>query len=272
MASHFMEHGIDRLLDIVEPGMLCAFDFDGTVAPIVDNPAAARIPPPLLRRLAALAEFTPVAIITGRSVEDVSLRLDFFPEFVIGNHGLEGLPGFENEEERYRDMCRAWLKDLQDAMRREGIDPAVWIEDKACSLSVHYRQAQDPAAAERMLRQLIEDTVPDAKIVEGKFVFNVLPAGAPDKGKALKVLREHVGASGALYIGDDVTDESVFSLPHDDLLTIRVENNASTAAEFYLADVQAMLPFLDMLLKRLIEMLRAEAGTRVPAVREMKPA
>lgn len=272
MAAHFMEHGIDRLLEIVKPGMLCAFDFDGTIAPIVDDPAAARIPPPVLRRLAALAEFTPVAIITGRSVEDASLRLDFFPEFVVGNHGMEGLPGYEQREEHYRSMCSEWLRELHNAMKVESIDAAAWIEDKTYSLSIHYRQVQDPLTTERKLRQLFEASVPDAKIVEGKFVFNILPSDAPHKGQALKLLREHAGASGALYIGDDVTDESVFSLPHDDLLTIRIEDNASTAAEFYLQDMQAMLPFLDMLLKRLIEMLRAEAVTRASAISETKPA
>lgn len=267
-----MEHGIDRLLEIVKPGMLCAFDFDGTIAPIVDDLAAARIPPPVLRRLAALAEFTPVAVITGRSVEDVSLRLDFFPEFVVGNHGMEGLPGCEQSEEHYRSMCSEWLRKLHNAMKVESIDAAVWIEDKTYSLSIHYRQAQDPSAAEKRLRQLIQATLPDARTVEGEFVFNILPADAPDKGQALSLLRTHAGASAALYVGDDVTDESVFDLPHDDLLTIRIEDYASTAAEFYLPDMQAMLPFLDMLLKRLIEMLHAEAVTRVPAVHEVKPA
>lgn len=261
MAASFLEHGTGRLLDIVRPGMLCAFDFDGTIAPIVDDPAAARVAPSVLRRLAALAEFTPVAIITGRSLEDISLRLDFFPEFVIGNHGMEGLPGEERNEERYRLSCRAWLHDLQGALGRAGLDPAIWIEDKIYSLSVHYRLAQDPPAMESKLRRLLELTLPGVRIVEGKFVFNLLPADAPDKGQALKMLRTLTGAQSVIYIGDDVTDESVFHLPHDDLLTIRIENHPGTAAEFFLPDLADMPQFLDILLKRLSETLHAETAS-----------
>ncbi|MEC4723166.1 trehalose-phosphatase [Noviherbaspirillum sp. CPCC 100848] len=261
MAVSFLEHGTGRLLDIVRPGMLCAFDFDGTIAPIVDDPAAARVAPSVLRRLAVLAEFTPVAIITGRSLEDISLRLDFFPEFVIGNHGMEGLPGEEWNEERYRLSCRAWLHDLQGALGRAGLDPAIWIEDKIYSLSVHYRLAQDPQAMESKLRRLLEDTLPGVKIVDGKFVFNLLPADAPDKGQALEMLRDLVRAPSALYVGDDVTDESVFHLPHDDLLTLRIENRPDTAAEFFLPDLAGMPQFLDMLLERLSGILHAEAAS-----------
>lgn len=261
MAASFLEHGTGRLLDIVRPGMLCAFDFDGTIAPIVNDPASARVAPSVLRRLAALAEFTPVAIITGRSLEDISLRLDFFPEFVIGNHGMEGLPGEERNEERYRLGCRAWLHDLQGALNQEGLDPAIWIEDKTYSLSVHYRLAQDPQLMESKLRRLLEVTLPGAKIVEGKFVFNLLPADAPDKGQALKMLRDLAGAPSVLYVGDDVTDESVFRLPHDDLLTLRIENHRNTAAEFFLPDLAGVPQFLDILLKRLSEMLHAETAS-----------
>lgn len=264
MAASFFEHGIERLLDIVRPGMLCAFDFDGTIAPIVDDPAAARIPPPVLRRLAALAEFTPVAIITGRSLEDVSVRLDFFPDFVIGNHGMEGLPGQERNEDRYRRGCAAWKRDLQAALDSGGFDPAVWIEDKIYSLSVHYRLARDPAAMERRLQRLIRDMLPAAKIVEGKFVFNILPADAPDKGQALTLLRDLAGTHSALYVGDDITDESVFRLEHDRLLTIRVEDDASTAAQFFLPGIEEMSRFLDVLLARLSQVMRPDAASRLP--------
>lgn len=244
-----------RLMESVQPGVLCAFDFDGTIAPIVDDPAAARIPPSLLRRLAALAEFTPVAIITGRSVEDISLRLDFFPEFVIGNHGLEGLPGWEEREQQYRRDCASWVRDLQLALDSGLYDPAVWVEDKTYSVSIHYRQARNAASTKASLLRLIERTAPAAKIVDGKFVFNILPRGAPDKGDALLQLREATQAPAAIYVGDDVTDEAVFNLPHKDLLTIRVGEGSATAAEFHLSDISEMAAFLDMLLKRLSEQL-----------------
>jgi trehalose 6-phosphate phosphatase len=262
MAYPFFDKGIQQLLDLVRPGMLCAFDFDGTLAPIVADPSDARIPAPVLRRLAALTEFTPVAVITGRSVEDVSLRLDFFPEYVIGNHGIEGMPGQESKEERYRQTCRDWLARLQVALQEQGFDSAVWIEDKTFSLSVHYRMAQDlPRTAER-LRELIREQMPDAEIVDGKCVFNILPGGAPCKGDALMSLRHTMSAPSVIYIGDDVTDESVFRLPSQNLLTIRIENAPDTAADFYLQREEQLVKFLDMLLHRLSEVLLDKASSQ----------
>jgi len=261
MAHPFFDKGIQSLLDLVRPGMLCAFDFDGTLAPIVADPSSARIAPSMLRRLAALTEFTPVAVITGRSVEDVSLLLDFFPEYVIGNHGIEGMPGGETLAEYYRQTCSIWLERLQAALQAQGFEPAIWVEDKTFSLSVHYRMAHDPSVAEERLRQLIQQQLPDAQIVDGKRVFNLLPKEAPDKGKALAMLCDTISAPCALYIGDDVTDESVFKLSRPNLLTIRMENSADTAAEFYLHNQEELVRLLDMLLHRLSEVLLNKAAS-----------
>src|SRR4051794_19629681 len=95
MSLSFSEYGLQRLDEIVTPGMLCGFDFDGTLAPIVTEPHRAEVPLDVLRRLVELCECTPVAVITGRSLADIRARLDFSPDFVAGNHGLEGVPGWE---------------------------------------------------------------------------------------------------------------------------------------------------------------------------------
>ena len=261
MADPFFDKGVQHLLELIQPGMLCAFDFDGTLAPIVADPSDARIAPPILRRLAALTEFTPVAVITGRSIEDVSLRLDFFPEYVIGNHGIEGMPGQERQAEYYRQTCRDWLERLQAALQEQEFDPAVWIEDKTFSLSVHYRMAQDVSHAQARLRQLIHQLMPGAEVVDGNCVLIVLPAGAPCKGDALAMLRNMISAPTAMYIGDDVTDESVFRLPHQDLVTIRIEDAPDTAAQYYLQRQVQISELLDMMLHRLSKVLLDKAGS-----------
>lgn len=256
----FFDHGLPRLKELLKPGMLCAFDFDGTLAPIVTEPERARIPLPILRRLAALAEFTPVAIITGRSLEDISIRLDFFPEFVIGNHGMEGVPGWEQRAEAYRTNCSLWHARLQAALHASAFDPGVWIEDKIYSLSVHYRLAVDRSGTENRLRKLLPEVLPEAKVVDGKCVFNIVPPDAPDKGEALSHLCELTGAPGAVYVGDDITDESVFRLSRRDLLTVRVERSTDTAADFYLQERMDMVPLLDALLAGLSEALSPMPG------------
>ena len=92
MTPLFSTPGSLRLTTTIQPGVLCVFDFDGTLSPIVAQPAQARLPPEIRKRLLALQKLTPVAILTGRSLADIRDRLGFTTDFVVGNHGLEGLP------------------------------------------------------------------------------------------------------------------------------------------------------------------------------------
>ena len=68
---------------------LLALDFDGTQSPIVTRPDNARVSAALARRLERLSRRLPVAVVTGRRVDDVATRLRFHPGFIVGNHGAE---------------------------------------------------------------------------------------------------------------------------------------------------------------------------------------
>lgn len=264
MSLPFFEQGLHRLDEIVRPGMLCAFGFDGTLAPIVKEPERAFIPPPVSRRLVALSEYARVAIITGRSVEDVGLRLDFLPDYIIGNHGIEGIPGWEEHTESYRLTCHAWEQRLLAALSdREIFDPGIWIENKKYSLAVHYRMAGDRGDAEKHLSRLFANLLPDAHVIGGRCVFNLLPSASINKGLALQHVREASGTPGVLYIGDDVTDEDVFRLHREDLITVRVEQSADSAAQFHLSHRLEMTQLLDELIDRLRQVRLAD--TRVAA-------
>ena len=89
MKHLFTTEGEIALQAVMRLRPLLAFDFDGTLAPIVARPDEARVAEAVSRGLAALARDLPVAIITGRSVADVRPRLGFAPHYVIGNHGAE---------------------------------------------------------------------------------------------------------------------------------------------------------------------------------------
>ena len=89
MEHLFTPRGEAALDDVMRLRPLLAFDFDGTLAPIVDRPDDASVPAEVSRCLAELARLHPVAVITGRRVADVRARLAFKPRFVIGNHGAE---------------------------------------------------------------------------------------------------------------------------------------------------------------------------------------
>lgn len=252
MSLPFFEFGAQRLSEIVQPGMLCAFDFDGTLAPIVKVPARASIPAAVLRRLKILNEHASVAIITGRSVDDVITRLDFQPDFVVGNHGIEGIPDWESRADAYRVLCNDWEQRLTRALKDHvTFDPGIMVEQKKYSLSVHYRIARDRIKAETALRQLFASLMPDAHIVAGKCVFNLLPPDSPDKGIALSKLCEVGAAPSAIFVGDDVTDEDVFKLHRPDWLTVRIERSSDSAAEFYLHHRLDMVQLLDTLIQHL---------------------
>ncbi len=241
--------GLQVLRDFAARVPLCLFDFDGTLAPLAPDPAAVLLPHPVQLRLQALQARAPVGIVTGRSLADLRPRLEFSPDYLIGNHGLEGLPDDRRMHAALAEASghwRAWL-----APRLADIDPGIWLEDKDLSLSIHYLRARDPAATEAALSGLFARLSPAPRIIPGKYIFSLLPAGRGDKGEAVLQLLQSTGAPGALYVGDDVTDEDVFRLRHPDILSVRVEPSASSAAPWYVADHEAMLPLLD----RLIEVL-----------------
>src|SRR2546423_11602405 len=124
---HLFQHaGRAALMEVLGARPLLAFDFDGTLAPIVARPDEARVARAVSDRLAQLTTLRPVAVITGRSVEDVAPRLGFVPQYIVGNHGAE-----DPEESRQFDMSaletfRRQLAVNADQMRSAGIE----VEDK----------------------------------------------------------------------------------------------------------------------------------------------
>jgi trehalose 6-phosphate phosphatase len=254
MIPLFSDLGLQRLDRIVGPSLLCVFDFDGTLSPIVAQPEQAVLPDAVQQRLVDLSRLAPVAIITGRAVQDLRARLKFEPDFLVGNHGMEGTPGWEARAQDYETTCRTWGRSLAHAMRDPlRFDPEIKIEDKRYSLSVHYRQVRDHGLTEKQLKKLFSGLTPAPRIVAGKCVFNLVPQGAPDKGNALEQLMHASTARSAIYVGDDVTDEDVFRLVRPDLLTVRVERAERSAAQFYLqrhVDIERLLSELIARLQR----------------------
>lgn len=251
MALPFLDCGARRIDQIVQPGVLCVFNFDGTLAPIVAQPDQAQTPWGILLRLLALSRHAPIAVMTGRSIADLQTRLGFEPEFIVGNHGLEGLPESERLAGRYIGLCREWEAKIAAQLKQAGFDPAIRIENKGYSLSVHYRLARDHESAQQSMTELFSRVVPEARVVAGKCVFNLLPQGAGNKGTALEQLIRASRATSAIYIGDDMSDEDIFQLRRPDLLTIRVGLEPHTAAEFFLPHQSGMVRALDALISKM---------------------
>ena len=213
-----------------------AFDYDGTLAPIVDDPHQARMrtaTQEALTALTALAAVARIAVISGRARSDLKKFLPACISYAIGNHGLEGLPGGQQELDRAAAVCEQWKTVLKPKLSQE---PGLVLEDKTYSLTLHYRQATQTDQAAQTILAALEGLAPPPRVVMGKCVVNLLVGATPHKGAALLELMRMDGSEAAVFFGDDDNDEDAFELPAAQVLSIRVGFSAHSAAAFYLRD------------------------------------
>ena len=229
---------------------LLAFDFDGTLAPIVSEPRDAFMRPATATLLRALAQVYPVAIVTGRAVADVGPRLAGIPvQTILGNHGIEPSPQMETSAA----LVNSWMPAIDAAASRF---PGVIVENKRHSVSLHYREATEPFAVRDELLRDLAQLGPEAEAADGKYVINVVPHDAPDKGDALVRLCQENIAEYAVFVGDDVTDEDAFARTGQcRVLGIRVGRSSNSHAQYYLRTQLEM----DELLAMLVSLRTAEA-------------
>jgi trehalose 6-phosphate phosphatase len=224
---------------------LLAFDFDGTLAPIVARPDDAHVAVAVSQRLDRLARLRPLAVVTGRAVGDVARRLGFTPQFIVGNHGAED-PGLALAfDMRPLDRLRARIAASADEFRAAGIQ----VEDKHFSLALHYRLAPEQRQAAARIEALVADLDPALRCFGGKYVVNVVAAGAPDKGDAVASLVRRAGCDSALFVGDDINDEAVFVRASPTWLTVRVgRDDPQSRAAFFLGDHDEIVVLLESML------------------------
>lgn len=240
-----------QAIDAVMAGRpLLAFDFDGTLAPIVARPDDALVPLSLRLRLGQLAEVLPTAIVTGRSVADVRPRLGFEPHCIVGNHGAEPPPDWLAERSALDWQAalvpaRDFLGAQVPALAAAGIQ----LEDKGQSLALHHRLATDQEAALRLIATLTRSLPPGLRTFGGKCVVNIVAANAPDKGDAVNELAMRLGCSHGVFIGDDINDEPVFQKVPEGWLTVRIgREDTLSSARFFLDSHVEMAPMLQELL------------------------
>lgn len=214
---------------------LLAFDFDGTLAPIAATPGQVRVSRSVSGKLRRLCARLPVAVVSGRSVADLSTRLDFEPRFVVGNHGAEMHAEAAQERSGELDEARRLLALQAQALSRLGVS----VEDKGLSLALHYRLSRSPEQARAAIRQLLQPLQQRYRTFGGKMVENVMPLDAADKSRAVHELVRMSGAGCAVFIGDDVNDEPVFESAPDGWLTVRVGREDPTSRAAYFLDSTA---------------------------------
>lgn len=252
MRHLFSHDGESALAHTMQNSPLLAFDFDGTLTPIVPRPDDAILSTGVAARLSTLASRLPVAIVTGRSVDDVRGRLGFEPQFIIGNHGAEeqgALAGAVEASAAFAEL-RLRLRERLAALSAAGVT----VEDKGHSIALHYRLSRTREHALELITDFLKDHDPALRVFGGKLVVNVVPSLAPDKADAVHALVRRSGASCALFAGDDVNDEPVFATAPAHWLTIRVgRDDPQSKARYFLDSPSEMA----LLLGRMVALLPA---------------
>lgn len=216
-------------------------DYDGTLAPIVDDPDAAYPHPGVPGVVQKLRDRFPLWIVTGRDLRSLG-RLFPANAPAIGLHGAQRGSTNDADPPTFNEDTLAALSRMQSNVPSvEGLH----LESKPPTFAVHYRQARNPEDAQRRLQAWV-DTAPDfLEAIWGKKVVE-LRHREHTKGRAVRDIAADHPDHHPVYIGDDVTDEDAFEAlaDVDGACTIKV-GSGNTAAQHRLPDVDAVVAYLE---------------------------
>jgi trehalose-phosphatase len=243
--------------------LLVACDYDGTLAPIVDDPALAHPLAGSIEYLRLLAELTSthVAVISGRSLSDLALFTRLPREVrLVGSHGAEFLPGFESRLPPAKIALTDFITRSLEAIASQF--PGARVERKPAGAALHFRSV--PLAVRQACIQLVIEgpgAIDGVSVKHGKMVVE-LAAVAADKGTALEGIRKLVHASAVVFVGDDLTDEDAFErLVQPPDLGIKV-GPGDSAARSRVEDPQDVTLLLGTLYEARREWLRSKRCMR----------
>ncbi|AEE44757.1 trehalose-phosphatase [Cellulomonas fimi] len=247
----------DVLADPHARPLLVALDFDGTLAPLQDDPQLSRILPAgvdVLARLAA-ADGVELALVSGRAMADLHALAEVPPgTFLVGSHGAERARvtrfGLDRDVVQLTDEQADRLATLgaQAAQVARGRD-GVWVETKPTAVVVHTRLAEPDVAEPAEAEAVALGERLGSGVLHGKDVVEISVLHA-SKGEALQALRGELGAPVVLYAGDDVTDEHAFAALGDRDLTVKV-GAGTTVARFRLDSPETVVSALAHLARTL---------------------
>lgn len=233
--------GLEMLDRLAGSQVVLGFDYDGTLAPLVDDPARATMQPETAALLGAVARLYPCVVISGRSRASVGRLLNGLSlACTVGSHGLE----CNSDSVVPTEQAAGWFEGLQ---RELASLPGVRVERKPASVTVHYRLSPQPLEALAVIRRTV-NRLTGVRRIYSKDAVDVLPEDPRNKGTALRDILCQLGCCQALYVGDDATDEDVFELEvGGHVVGVRVGRHADTAASWYLKnqlEVDVLLGFL----------------------------
>ena len=226
-------------------------DIDGTLLDLMPTPREVWVPPGLAKTLRRLLVKTngALALVSGRSLNDIDLIFapDVFP--AVGGHGAEMRIDLDSESVAAHapPMDREWKRRLAAIAK---LSPGILLEDKGYSLALHYRLAPHAEKAIYAAVSLIRADLPNApiEVLPGKCVCEIKHSGFTKASGVRELMtREPFKGRRPFFIGDDVTDETVFAImPDMDGLAFSVGRRAKGVAGHFDApsDVREFLTHL----------------------------
>ncbi|KAL7694790.1 putative HAD-superfamily hydrolase, subfamily IIB, HAD superfamily [Plasmopara halstedii] len=235
-------------------------DYDGTLTPIVNDPALALLSPATKDTLEKLRTKFTTGVISGRSLRKIQKFVGIPQLHYAGSHGfdIEGPDGtsIKNQvAEKFLPDVNALRDELKEQIKHI---PGAEVEDNVFSISLHYRNV-DPGLKTQIssLAHSVRDRYPLIRMNEGKMVYEYKPKMDWNKGKALLWLLQALGLDKqdnvfTIYIGDDTTDEDAFRLFQapskcKGVGIIVAEESLSTDASFTLRDTVEVRELLNRL-------------------------
>jgi trehalose-phosphatase len=226
---------------VVHPTVLIALDFDGTLAPLVDNPEDSRM---MSQSRDALEALTPlpgvvVALVSGRAIDSLLRVADPLQEwFLVGSHGIEVVPPHRKDLYTVENLVPPGLR--QAFQRVVDDHPGTRLEVKAFGLALHTRGVKDAVSrgASEAATAACQQWSEDLSIRTGHGIVECSVQNAT-KRDGLHAIMVQSGASSTLFAGDDLTDEDGFAAlgPRD--VAIRV-GGGTTIAPYRLANPEEM--------------------------------
>lgn len=198
-----------------DEGTAILTDIDGTISEIAETPEGAGVSSSMKSLLSRLnKKFQLVAVISGRSVDNVRAMVDVEGLLYVGNHGMEYMVNevkyLSPEAEKYLPELKRSVEKLEhgDLSKITGL----MFEDKGVCLAIHYRQCDLNVD----VRQKILDEInrsndsKNLKISEGRKVVEIKPSISRDKGYVVEKISERYAPNKVIYLGDDITDFDAF--------------------------------------------------------------
>ncbi|GAB4417243.1 MAG: hypothetical protein OHK0032_13280 [Thermodesulfovibrionales bacterium] len=249
MCCYLFDHIDEIRKEFMDKKPFLFLDYDGTLTPIAESPDKATMSDDMRSLIAALKEYIPVAIISGRSLHDIKNKVGIKDIIYAGNHGAEIWDGNKKirgqESETNTGILKELLKRLQEGLSHIN---GIMIEDKGLTASIHFRMVKVKVLSEffDIFSRITKPYENSFKITTGKKVFEIRPVNIWNKGDAVSWIIENLGKDRfPVYIGDDTTDEDAYNILKNKGLSISI--GSSVNADYYIQNQEEVRDLLMIL-------------------------